>query len=260
MKVLVIDDEKATLTMFRLFLSAYGYDVEVAENGRTGLKILQTFQPPIVFTDLKMPEMDGFEVLRKIKKVAPNTEVIVVTGHGDMDLVVQALNLKATDFINKPVQRSALNSALKRAEARLNQPAGIERRMELIWHHAMAVIRSSGPLDGGSKAGLADVAAAACKSDPKAVVFEFDHYSTVDATGIAGLIQVLSDLNKKHLPAAITGLSENFKTIFEMVGVTRFAKLYDTLDDAIASMRYRLQDDRCSPAEGGRDATRRRSP
>lgn len=236
MKVLVIDDEKATLTMFRLFLSAYGYDVEVAEDGRTGLEIVQTFQPLIVFTDLKMPEMDGFEVLREIKKVAPRTEVIVITGHGDMDLVVQALNLKATDFINKPVCRSALDSALKRAEARLNRPESFERKVELSEHQGMAVIRTTGALDGGSKTSLAEAAAAACAIHPKAVLFEFDHYSTMDATGIAGLVQVLSDLNKKHLPAAIVGLSQNFKAIFEMVGVARFAKLYDTLDHALASM------------------------
>jgi CheY-like chemotaxis protein len=236
MKVLVIDDEKATLTMFRLFLSACGYEVAIAEDGRTGLRLLETFQPPIVFTDLKMPEMDGFEVLRQIKKAAPQTEVIVITGHGDMDLVIQALNLKATDFINKPVHRSALDSALKRAEARLNRPQGPERQMELMWHDDMAIIRTCGPLDGGSKCGLAEVAGAACKSDPKAVIFEFDYYSTVDANGIAGLIQVLADLNKRRLPAAITGLSENFKTIFEMVGVTRFAELYESLEHAVAAM------------------------
>ena len=89
--VLVIDDETATLTMFRLFLNAYGYSVMTAENGETGLELLREHHPGIVFTDLKMPGMDGFEVLKQIKKTAPETEVIVITGHGDMDQVVRAL-------------------------------------------------------------------------------------------------------------------------------------------------------------------------
>jgi anti-anti-sigma factor len=127
-----------------------------------------------------------------------------------------------------------LDSALKRAEARLNRPESLERKVEVRERRGMAVIRTTGALDGGSKTSLAEAAAAACAIHPKAVLFEFDHYSTMDATGIAGLVQVLSDLNKKHLPAAIVGLSQNFKAIFEMVG----AKLYDTLDHALASMGY----------------------
>ena len=87
---LVIDDETATLTMFRLFLNAYGYSVITADSGETGLEMVREHHPGIVFTDLKMPGMDGFEVLRQIKKTAPATEVIVITGHGDMDQVVRA--------------------------------------------------------------------------------------------------------------------------------------------------------------------------
>ncbi|MDX2452861.1 response regulator [Desulfosarcina sp.] len=66
--VLVIDDEAATLTMFRLFLNAYRYSVLTAENGETGLRLVREHHPGIVFTDLKIPGMDGFEVLRQIKK------------------------------------------------------------------------------------------------------------------------------------------------------------------------------------------------
>jgi hypothetical protein len=85
-KILVIDDEKPTLSMFLLFLKAYGYEVLLAENGAQGLKIFEAESPAIVFTDLKMPGMDGFEVLDRIKSQSPETEVIVITGHGDMDL------------------------------------------------------------------------------------------------------------------------------------------------------------------------------
>jgi len=104
-KILVIDDEKATLKMFRLFLDVYGFDIFTAESGEEGLDVFDKEKPDIVLTDIKMPGMDGIEVLQQIKKRSPATEVIVITGHGDMDLAIQALNLDAADFINKPIQR-----------------------------------------------------------------------------------------------------------------------------------------------------------
>jgi YesN/AraC family two-component response regulator len=122
-KILVIDDEKPTLSMFRLFLSAYGYMVFTAENGAQGLEIFKKERPPIVLTDIKMPGMDGLTVLKQIKEINPKTEVIVITGHGDTDLAKQALDLDAVDFINKPIKRENLDAALKRAEERL-QSAG----------------------------------------------------------------------------------------------------------------------------------------
>ena len=96
--VLVIDDESATLTMFGLFLTAYDATVLTAENGETGRQLTHDRHPDVVFTDLKMPSMDGFEVLKQIKIRSPHIELIVLTGHGDMDHVVRALNLEATEI------------------------------------------------------------------------------------------------------------------------------------------------------------------
>ena len=117
-KILVIDDEKPTLMMFRLTLAAYGYEVLTAENGQEGLDVFRRERPDIVLTDIKMPGMSGIDVLKQIKSVDPATEVIVITGHGDMDLAIQALNLDATDFINKPIQRHLLEQAIRRAQER----------------------------------------------------------------------------------------------------------------------------------------------
>ena len=60
--------------------------------------------PPIVLTDIRMPVMDGIELLRKIKQEDPETEVIMITGHGDMDLAIESLKYEATDFITKPIK------------------------------------------------------------------------------------------------------------------------------------------------------------
>ena len=119
-KILVIDDEKATLSMFRLFLDAYGYTVYTAENGTEGLAISQKEKPEIVLTDIKMPGIDGLAILRQIKEIDPNAAVIVITGHGDPALAEQAIALDAVDFINKPIKKQALDAALEKAKKKLD--------------------------------------------------------------------------------------------------------------------------------------------
>ena len=123
-KVLIIDDEKPTLAMFELFLEAYGFEVLTAENGEDGIGVFEVENPAIVFTDIKMPGMDGFEVLKRIKATSPDAVVIVITGHGDKELEKKVLDLKATDFIHKPVQKEALDAALERAEKVLMNGSG----------------------------------------------------------------------------------------------------------------------------------------
>jgi YesN/AraC family two-component response regulator len=119
-KILVIDDEKPTLMMFRLFLDAYGYAVFTAENGAEGLEIFKQERPQIVITDIKMPGVDGLSALRQMKDIDPGVEVIVITGHGDTDLAKQARDWDAADFINKPIHKEALDAALKKARERLD--------------------------------------------------------------------------------------------------------------------------------------------
>ncbi len=120
-KILVIDDEKPALSMFRLLLGAYDYTVLTAENGPDGIELFRKEQPPIVISDIKMPGIDGFEVLKQIKAIDPEAEIILITGHGDTDLAQDAIVLNACGFITKPIQREALEDALKQAEARIKR-------------------------------------------------------------------------------------------------------------------------------------------
>ncbi len=115
-KILVIDDEVPTLQMLKLFLEACGYVVLTAENADSGLEIFERERPPIVLTDIKMPGKDGFSILKTIKEMRPETEVMVITGHGDKDLAKQAFDLDATEFFNKPLDTDALDAALARLE------------------------------------------------------------------------------------------------------------------------------------------------
>ncbi|MFH2126286.1 MAG: response regulator [Pseudomonadota bacterium] len=121
--LLVIDDEPGIRSMMSLSLTADGYKVCTAADGAEGLSIFEEQKPDIVLTDIKMPGLDGIEVLKRIKSMSPDTEVIVITGHGDMDLAVRSLQLMASDFVTKPVSDQALEVALKRAAERLTLKA-----------------------------------------------------------------------------------------------------------------------------------------
>ena len=107
-KLLLIDDEESIVRVLSLSLRSDGYDVATAYNGEEGIKLFQQESPDIVLTDIKMPGMDGIEVLKKVKELNPDTEVIVITGHGDMDSAIEALQHGASDFINKPVVKNPI--------------------------------------------------------------------------------------------------------------------------------------------------------
>lgn len=234
--VLVIDDETATLTMFRLFLNAYGYTVIIAEDGDTGLDLVREHCPDIVFTDLKMPGTDGFEVLKQIKKIAPQTEVIVITGHGDMDHVIHALNLDATDFINKPIGRSALDAALKRAEARLSGGRHHTCSLSIQFNDNLGLLTIHGTLSGEHKAELATLPERVKSTGAKGIAIYFDEHAAVNGAGLALLTRLITEAKSAAIPVSIAGLSENFEMIFNMVGITKVAPCVKTLEAAVLAI------------------------
>ena len=116
--ILVIDDEKDILDVMYLALSDNGYQVTTAPDGTTGLELCRETPPRIVITDIRMPGMNGLEVLEAVKKLDPDIEVIVCTAFAEMDLAIQALQLDASDFITKPISDHALHLSLERAKQR----------------------------------------------------------------------------------------------------------------------------------------------
>ena len=119
-KLLLIDDEPDILRVLTMSLKADGYDVVSATNGSDGIAVFEKEKPDIVITDIKMPGMDGIEVLKKVKALDADTEVIIITGHGDIENAIEALKHGASDFINKPVRDEALAIALGRAREKFN--------------------------------------------------------------------------------------------------------------------------------------------
>jgi len=233
-KILVIDDEKATLKMFRLFLDVYGFDIMTAESGEEGLEVFDREKPDIVLTDIKMPGMDGIEVLQEIKKRSPATEVIVITGHGDMDLAIQALNLDAADFINKPIQRQSLEQGLARARERLKLAKSRQNEVAVRALGSALVIEIQGSVSSHSEPYLREAYAKARAAEVKRIVLHFDPNTSVNGAGIAILTQLVLESEKDGLEIVMAGLSDNFRKVFGIVGLTRMIQIFDTLDQACA--------------------------
>ncbi len=119
LKLLLIDDEEGIKKLLSISLRNEGYDVITADNGQSGIELFELENPSIVLTDIQMPGMDGIDVLTRIKRINPDAEVIIITGHGDMEQAVKSIQLEASDFISKPINNDILCKALRRAEAKL---------------------------------------------------------------------------------------------------------------------------------------------
>ena len=112
-KILVIDDEPIVRISCERTLAPEGYDVTLTASGKEGLEIMEKETFGLVLLDLKMPDMDGIEVLDNIKGKWPDTKVVMVTGYSTVDTAVQALRFGAFNFIEKPFTPDTLLKAVK---------------------------------------------------------------------------------------------------------------------------------------------------
>ncbi|TQV71436.1 response regulator [Aliikangiella marina] len=120
-KVLVIDDEPLVRQSIAVYLEDSGYDIIEAQDGQQGVELFKSNLPDVVLCDLRMPGMDGLEVLKTMTEIAADTPVIMVSGAGQINDVVEALRLGALDYIVKPVTdmavlENAVANALRRHE------------------------------------------------------------------------------------------------------------------------------------------------
>ena len=121
-KILIIDDERGIRNTLKEILADEGHEVEVAENGMQGLEMAQAKAYDLIFSDIKMPEMDGMEFLAKLKNGENDANdangecpVVMITGHGDVETAVQALKLGAYDFLLKPLDLNRILITTKNA-------------------------------------------------------------------------------------------------------------------------------------------------
>ena len=112
--ILFVDDDRMILDMVHEYLSEVGYRVEVVDNGVKALQMIKDHPFEIVFTDIKMPDIDGLELLSAIKEYRPETEVIIVTGHGSMESAIQAMKFGSYDYLQKPFKLNVLKIIIDR--------------------------------------------------------------------------------------------------------------------------------------------------
>src|SRR5437868_7806816 len=125
-RVLIVEDEENERTGLAELVSAWGYRTETAKDGVEGLEKFSLLSPGIIITDLKMPRMDGMELLERIAAQPQSVAVILLTAQGSIDLAVDAMKTGAYDFIQKPVDPARLKAILNNA----SRQRGTERELE----------------------------------------------------------------------------------------------------------------------------------
>jgi len=116
-RVLIVDDEDAVRSSLKMIFEYAGYDVLLAANGPVGMKLAEQEAPDLVFLDIKMPQMDGLEVLKQLKERDGSTPVVILSGHGTVKAAVEAVKLGAFDFIEKPPESERILIAARNALA-----------------------------------------------------------------------------------------------------------------------------------------------
>ena len=114
-RILCVDDENVILDSFRKILVLDGYAVDTVETGQEALGLIQTHHYDFVFTDLKMPAMDGVDVVKAVKHMRPDVDVIVITGFATVETAVECMKFGATDYVQKPFTEDELLAFVKKA-------------------------------------------------------------------------------------------------------------------------------------------------
>src|ERR1700694_6263622 len=112
LRMLFADDEKSLQEFMRAELPRLGHEVTVCPDGRAALKALEKSAFDAAILDLRMPGMTGIEVLEHLKKVSPDTEAVMMTGHASMETAVEAMRLGALDYITKPCKLAEVEAVL----------------------------------------------------------------------------------------------------------------------------------------------------
>ena len=123
-QILVVDDEVAIREVLIEFLADHGYSAAGAENGREALQMVKTIRPQVILLDIAMPGMNGIETLKRLRQEIPAAAVIMISGHADNEMALQALDLGAYDFIQKPLDFRYLERTLLAKIVTLEPEAG----------------------------------------------------------------------------------------------------------------------------------------
>jgi two-component system nitrogen regulation response regulator NtrX len=145
-KVLIIDDEEGIRSSLKMLFEYEGYEVVLAANGEAGLKIADREDPDLVLLDIKMPQMDGMEVLKRLKAQEPSPPVVILSGHGTVQTAVEATKLGAFDFIEKPPETERILLVARNALSQ-KRLADENRRLKLSFDDRYRMVAESDSLE-----------------------------------------------------------------------------------------------------------------
>ena len=132
--VLVIEDEATLARNIGTYLGRAGYEVRVAGDGGTGLEFFDSFKPDLVLLDLRLPDANGIEILRSMRKIDATLKVVIMTAHGAVQTAVEAMKAGAYDYVTKPVVLGDLKRLIERAigEERIEETLSYYRRRDPV--------------------------------------------------------------------------------------------------------------------------------
>ena len=137
MKLLIIDDERSIRNSLKEILVDEGYEVDVAEDGAQGCAMAEKEKYNVIFCDIKMPGMDGLEVLDKLKDMGIDSAVVMISGHGDIDTAVECIKKGASDYISKPLDLNRILITLKNATERVSMVKEIKVLKKKVYGQPM---------------------------------------------------------------------------------------------------------------------------
>ena len=126
-KILIIDDDQSMLELAEFHLQAQGYDAARAETGEEGLKLVEGSRFDVILTDLQLPDIGGIEVVKRLKEISPDSEIIMISGHGSVAKAVEATKAGAFYFVEKPVEFEELMVLIEKAVERGQQAEEIRQ-------------------------------------------------------------------------------------------------------------------------------------
>lgn len=231
-RILVVDDDASIRETFELQLGRRGYEVETVESGEKALNLLQEFGPSLVITDLRMPGMDGLELLRRIRE-GSEADVVVITAHESMESAVAAMKAGAYDYLVKPLDLDAIDllvgrclrdRGLRRQVRHLSEEASREHRLDRLVGKDPTMIevykligvlgqnRATVLITGETGTGKERVARAIHHSSPHAS----EPFIGVNCTAIPE--PLLESELFGHTRGAFTGAVESRQGYFELAG------------------------------------------
>lgn len=146
-RVLVVDDESDFLEFVQWQLETLGYETRTAESAETAAGILSEFPADVVLADLRMPGMDGIELIRRAATIRPDAQCIVVTGHGGVESAVAAMRLGAVNYLRKPVGVEELDVAIQKAMEKLDLIRAVRERQAALAEKNRELERLRGELE-----------------------------------------------------------------------------------------------------------------